>query len=702
MLCDRIQDNLSAYIDGEAGPELTAEVDRHLRTCDNCRRLLDELRSVSAVLNSMPQHAAPATLAEDLQARLERQMLIETEGETAEAIPPADRRLAQRRRSAWPRVAAVAACLLLAAGITLLWTLPERRETESAGTFGDLESSGIAAVDTEAETKGFHSGLVDRDGITRDKKGVSFAYKMEETRSLSATGVGGAGASPKRGAERWSEDTRAKVGLEGDAPTQDLFARAPLKAGWWGREAGQRRGKQRGPAAPLPMGDNNLFLVTTNGAAAEKELNIVLEQAGIVDAKRRRETFEPSAVAKAQKYYRNLPAPETVAAGEQVEVITVEAHINAEQFATLNYAVANNPTLVVQDVSEGMFAATAPTQRVMLQVPPETRLRELTSNSIIQDNLRQAAARRTRARGFQSDPAVDLLRLQDEGGETAAGKDHRGVEAKHGAKTAASFEKITKGELGEPERRMKNRSAHGQETEEEREDEPAKELDVTATGRIVTSAEETEEQRQKKAKSVEWYANRKPEEGAEVEKEAKEAAEPTLQPATEGIAKEPAKRIAEQPTTDAPAERPPAETLAKPSPAKPAASGPGESADTNDVLARKLSATQERIVTNGRAEDEHGRTQSAPAAAYGPTQQAAVTADQAGLTERQVTGGVPLGFQAQREADEALIPIMIQLVAHRTRPPGTAAEQTEAEKAARKAKAGDVKLDVKSETGPAP
>jgi len=661
MLCDRIQDNLSAYIDGEAGPELTAEVDRHLRTCDNCRRLLNELRAVSGLLNSVPQHAAPSTLAEDLQIRLERQMLIESEGEPAETAPAVDRRLAQRRSSVWPRVAAVAACLLLAAGITLLLTFPPgRKALELADTLGELESRRIAAIDTAAETKDFHDESVDSDGITRGEKGGSFAYKMEETRSLSATADGRAVASPKRGGERWLEDTRAKADREGGTPTQELFARAPLKAGWRGLEAGRQLGKQGGSGTPLPMWANNLFLVTTNGADAEKELNVVLEQAGIVNAKRRRETFEPSAVAEAQQYYRNMPAPETVAAGEQVEVTTVEANINAEQFAALNYAVANNSTLVVQDVSDGMFAATAPTQRVMLQVPPETRLRELASNSIIQDNLKQAAARRTRGRQIQSKLAVDLLRSQPDGDARAAEKGDRRVEAK---------------------------PAHG-------------DRDVAATSRTVTGAEETEEQRQKKAKGVEWYAARKPEEDIKGEKEAKEAAEPTLRPATEGVAKEPAKKIAEQPTTDAPADQQPAETVDKASRGKPAASGPGKSVETDDDLARKPSAAQERIVTSGRTEDENGRTQFAPAAE--DKQGAAARGDLAGLTERRVAGPVPLGLQAQRESDEALIPIMIQLVAHRVRPPGAAAEETEAEEAARKARAGDVQPDVKSETGPAP
>ena len=729
MLCDRIQDNLSAYIDGEAGPELTAEVDRHLCTCDNCRRLLDELRAVSAMLDSMPQHSAPMTLAEDLQIRLERQMLIEAEGEPAETAPAADRRLAQRRPSAWPRVAAVAACLLLAAGITLLLKFPPgRKAPESAVKLGELESSRIAAVgETVAETKGFHDRLVNGDGITRDKKDGSFGYnnKMRGTESLSATGGGGsAGAAPERGGETQLRYRGEKANEMGDTPTQELYARTPLKAGWLGRETGQRLGKQRGPGAPLPMGDNNLFLVTTDGAAAEKELNVVLEQAGIVEMKRRRETFEPSAVAKAQKYYRNLPAPATVAAGEQVEVITVEANINAKQFAALNYAVVTNGTLVVQDVSEGMFAATAPTQRVMLQVPRETRLRELAGNSIIQDNLEQAAARRTRAHQFQSDLEVDLLQSQPDGGATAAEKDDRSVEVEHAAKTGASFEARTKAEPGEPERRMKERRAGigEQEAGEAQQKEPVEEKsgdslidesakkpadvggDVTGTDRTVPSAEETEEQRQSKAKGVQWYATRKPEKDIEEEKEAREAAEPTLQPATGGVAKEPAKKIAEQPTPDdAPAERPPAETGARASPARPATSGPGESVDANEGLARKLSATQERIATSGWAEGEHGQTQFAPAAEDKPTQQGVAREDQAGLTERQVADTVTLlGLQAQREADEALMPIVIQLVARRVRPPDTAAEETEAEESAGKAKTGDVQLSTESEAGPAP
>ena len=160
-----------------------------------------------------------------------------------------------------------------------------------------------------------------------------------------------------------------------------------------------------------------------------------------------------------------------------------------------------------------------------------------------------------------------------------------------------------------------------------------------------------------------------------------------MQPAAEGVAKEPDKKIAEQPTPDAPADQPPAETVAKAS------------------LARKLSPTPERTVTSGWAEGEHGQTQSAPSDEDKPAQQAVARAALARLTDladRQVADAVTLGVQAQREADEPLMPIVIQLVARRVRPPDTAAEKATAEEAADKARAGDVQSDVKPEGGPAP
>ena len=50
MDCQKIQDNLSAYLDGELPAEDARQVERHVEECAVCRDLLRELRSVADVL----------------------------------------------------------------------------------------------------------------------------------------------------------------------------------------------------------------------------------------------------------------------------------------------------------------------------------------------------------------------------------------------------------------------------------------------------------------------------------------------------------------------------------------------------------------------------------------------------------------------------------------------------------------------------
>src|SRR5690606_6111425 len=48
------EEQLSAYLDGELTARQTENVESHLRTCDACSALLEELRETSALLSAMP------------------------------------------------------------------------------------------------------------------------------------------------------------------------------------------------------------------------------------------------------------------------------------------------------------------------------------------------------------------------------------------------------------------------------------------------------------------------------------------------------------------------------------------------------------------------------------------------------------------------------------------------------------------------
>lgn len=76
MRPEHLGETLSAYLDGELDAEGTARVEQLLRDDRSVRDQLDVLRRTVDLVVALPRHRAPGTLAEDLQAHLERSELI--------------------------------------------------------------------------------------------------------------------------------------------------------------------------------------------------------------------------------------------------------------------------------------------------------------------------------------------------------------------------------------------------------------------------------------------------------------------------------------------------------------------------------------------------------------------------------------------------------------------------------------------------
>lgn len=72
MSTHRVQQQLSAYIDGELAPDEMVEVRRHLTDCQECQEELDELRLVKTTLARLKQPELPADFAAGVWARIER------------------------------------------------------------------------------------------------------------------------------------------------------------------------------------------------------------------------------------------------------------------------------------------------------------------------------------------------------------------------------------------------------------------------------------------------------------------------------------------------------------------------------------------------------------------------------------------------------------------------------------------------------
>ena len=70
--CKQLLGSLSEYIDGELQAELCAEIEAHVKDCDNCRIVIDTLRKTVELYEQTAEPAGlPAAVRERLFLRLE-------------------------------------------------------------------------------------------------------------------------------------------------------------------------------------------------------------------------------------------------------------------------------------------------------------------------------------------------------------------------------------------------------------------------------------------------------------------------------------------------------------------------------------------------------------------------------------------------------------------------------------------------------
>ncbi len=72
--CQHVWDYISAYIDNDVDPELRAEIDRHLETCEICSAVLDSTRNVVILMADDRVFELPAGYSDRLHARIDREL----------------------------------------------------------------------------------------------------------------------------------------------------------------------------------------------------------------------------------------------------------------------------------------------------------------------------------------------------------------------------------------------------------------------------------------------------------------------------------------------------------------------------------------------------------------------------------------------------------------------------------------------------
>ena len=216
---------LSAYLDEHVSAEEQARVEQLLRESAEARELLRELEQVSTLVAGLPRHAAPASLADDLQLQLERAELL---GEP-DVVPLAR----GQRRSNWRTGLAVAAMLVIVVGGTLL--------VSPWGPWGQSLQQTQLAVHAEGE-KGAPIPSPAING-PRDGGATAAALQMERGRrgaEPSPAGASLAGVDRVGDRRTFNEKLAAGVALQELAETHD-FAAEPLQVQLTVADAGAGR-----------------------------------------------------------------------------------------------------------------------------------------------------------------------------------------------------------------------------------------------------------------------------------------------------------------------------------------------------------------------------------------------------------------------------------------------------------------------------
>lgn len=117
---EQLEQQLSAFLDGELSDEQVAELQRMLAASPDAKQLLAELEKTVAAVRGLPRQPSPDDLYESITAQLERSALLEPGG-AGEGVP-----VGAASRWGWlVRLTAAAAVVLLAVGVGYMTVLRE-------------------------------------------------------------------------------------------------------------------------------------------------------------------------------------------------------------------------------------------------------------------------------------------------------------------------------------------------------------------------------------------------------------------------------------------------------------------------------------------------------------------------------------------------------------------------------------------------
>jgi len=277
---------LSAYLDGELTADEQAHVEKLLADNPQARQLLDELRALSATLQSLPQYKLGEDISQQVLRVAERRMLTGTSDLPQPAKQPAEpresrlRHMLSRRALVWSGLAVGIAVVLMVndanrppphgGKVALAPDAPGEHEASAP----DLADGAVASRERKPEgekrlaegRKRSESAVAagQRDSYKLAREGK--AAETEENLGKSAVAGDGLhrvlkpGAAPQRAEERLKESDEKKLAAKSQA------AQTPGAAAIAGKGPAFSFGAAGGPASGA--GNVDAFRSETGGAGA--------------------------------------------------------------------------------------------------------------------------------------------------------------------------------------------------------------------------------------------------------------------------------------------------------------------------------------------------------------------------------------------------------------------------------------------------
>ncbi|MCC6424758.1 MAG: polysaccharide biosynthesis/export family protein [Phycisphaerales bacterium] len=109
---ENIEAKLCAYVDGELDAKGRAEIEKHLQSNPQHRKLLESLAKTHRFVAELPREKAPPEILENLQGQLERAVLLgDVGGDESDGV---------MRISRWPQITSLAAIVMLTVGLGVI------------------------------------------------------------------------------------------------------------------------------------------------------------------------------------------------------------------------------------------------------------------------------------------------------------------------------------------------------------------------------------------------------------------------------------------------------------------------------------------------------------------------------------------------------------------------------------------------------